>query len=122
MDEIERTQLYHTAWKHWGAKKQMDMAIEEMAELTQAILKTRRNGVVFSYTVSEELADVLICLEQIESRLKAIPTSDKKGNWFDQVERIKEEKLQRLQSRLFNSLEKRYPNAGPQDGWRCSDD
>jgi hypothetical protein len=47
MDDIEVKQLYHTAWKHWGAEMQIDIYIEEMAELTQAFLKARRNGVVF---------------------------------------------------------------------------
>lgn len=117
MDEINRKQLYNTAWKHWGADAQMDIVIEEMAELTQAILKARRNGVVFSYAVSEEIADVSICLEQIENRLKEMRNSDGES-WWNQVERIKEEKLQRLKSRLFDDLEKKYPDAGPQDGNR----
>jgi hypothetical protein len=117
MDEPDRKQLYNTAWKHWGSQAQMDMLIEEMAKLTQAILKTRRNGVTFSCAVSEEMADVLICLEQIETRLKGMPSSGGE-TWWTPVERIKEEKLARLQSRLFDSLKKKYPGAGPQDGRR----
>ena len=118
MDEIDRKQLYNSAWKHWGSDAQMNMVIEEMAELTQAILKARRNGVVFSsYAVSEELADVLICLEQIEVQLKAMPSSGGQ-TWWSHVERIKEEKLERLKLRLLDSLEKKYPDIGPQDGSR----
>ena len=117
MDGIDRKQLYNSAWKLWGSDAQMNMVIEEMAELTQAIFKARRNGVVFSYAVSEELADVLICLEQIEVQLKARPSSGGQ-TWWSQVERIKEEKLERLKLRLLDSLEKKYPDIGPQDGSR----
>ena len=104
MDELEKTQLYHTAWKHWGVESQIDMLIEEMAELTQVILKTRRNGVAFSFAISEEMADVLICLEQFEARFKEIPMATEEGTMWDQVLRIKESKLQRLYGRLMKSI------------------
>lgn len=117
MDEIDRTQLYNTAWKHWGADAQLDMVIEEMAEFTQAILKTRRRGVTYSYKFSEELADVLICLEQLEVRLRAMPhtpgpkgTARLTGNlWDNQVMEIKEQKLQRLKERLLEDMAKNIP-------------
>jgi hypothetical protein len=44
MEEIETKTLYDWAWKHWGSDAQIDVLIEEMAELTQALLKSRRNG------------------------------------------------------------------------------
>ena len=42
MNQQEREQLYNTAWKHWGGDLQIDILIEEMAELTQALIKDRR--------------------------------------------------------------------------------
>jgi hypothetical protein len=42
MNEIDKIQLYRTARKHWGGESQINMVMEEMAEFTQAILKTRR--------------------------------------------------------------------------------
>lgn len=71
----ERFILYEDAWKKFGAESQMDMLIEEMAELTQAILKTRRNGVVFSHSILEEFADVQICMEQIGERMNKLGLS-----------------------------------------------
>lgn len=114
MDDHDREQLYTTAWKHWGAEKQINMIIEEMAEFTQAILKTRRNGVTYSYSFFEEFADVLICLEQLETVLKTSPIGSEEGLLWDQVMEIKERKLKRLQDRLLDSMGKKCE--GPQDG------
>ena len=61
------------------------------------------------------MADVLICLEQIETRLKKFPNEfdeqhrPTKMAW-DKVMEIKEKKLERLKERLFDSLDKKYPN------------
>lgn len=93
MDPVEQVTLYAEAWETWGPEKQMDMLIEEMAELTQAILKARRQGVVFNYNVYEELADVGICLGQVEQQIKRIGT-------FETVMRIEDKKLLRLRERL----------------------
>lgn len=101
-------QLYETAWKHWGAESQINMLIEEMAELTQAILKTRRQGVTYSYAFSEELADVIICIEQIKNQMQKFPLGLKDGTLWDQVLEIKNMKLDRLEKRLMESMEKKY--------------
>lgn len=108
MDEIDKKQLYNTAWNHWGSNMQLDILIEEMAEFTQAILKARRNGVTYSYSFYEEMADVLICMEQVETRLKDFPDKcdyDKHvilSTCWDRVMEIKEKKLLRLKERLFD--------------------
>lgn len=94
MDEIETKTLYNWAWKHWGSDAQIDVLIEEMAELTQALLKSRRNGVVFSHSVIEEYADVEICMEQIRQKFFEI------GSILP-LEVIKEKKLERLKNRLI---------------------
>jgi hypothetical protein len=119
MDEIDRKQLYNSAWKHWGADAQVDMLIEEMGELTVALLHARRNGVIFSYDVSEEVGDVEICLEQFKTRMQATPTTTKKdgeiiksGCIYDVVEQFRNTKLLRLKDRLMESLSKKYPEVG----------
>jgi len=112
MDDIERKQLYNAAWEHWGSIMQMDILIEEMSELIRAIIKARRNNTFYTYALSEEMADVLICLEQLETRMRdfhTVDTSDSSnpkinGCLFDQVEMIKDQKLNRLKERLMQSV------------------
>jgi hypothetical protein len=116
MDELDRAQMYNTAWLHWGADAQLDMCIEEMAELTQAILKNRRRGVTFSLEFVEELADVLICLEQVETRLKKQKRPTGNATLWDAVLEIKEQKLERLKGRVFDSLSTKFPDVGYEIG------
>jgi NTP pyrophosphatase (non-canonical NTP hydrolase) len=119
MDKLDREQLYNTAWKHWGSDSQLDMLIEEMAELTRAILKTRRNGVAFSYAMYEEMADVSICMEQVETQLRKYPRFSKhhapceeNGTDWDIVESIRDRKLQRMKERLMQSMTDKLNGAG----------
>lgn len=100
MEEIETKTLYDWAWKHWGSDAQIDVLIEEMAELTQALLKSRRNGVVFSFSVIEEIADVEICMEQIRQKIAEI------GSQVP-LETIKRKKLIRLRNRLIADVEEK---------------
>lgn len=95
----EHQVIYKAAWKLWGPDMQLDMCIEEMAELTQAILKARRNDLVFSPEVSEELADVIICIEQISTHMQ------KTGIWNTEVMKYKREKLARLKQRIENGCD-----------------
>jgi NTP pyrophosphatase (non-canonical NTP hydrolase) len=98
MDEVETKNLYSWAWRHWGPNSQIDMLIEEMAELTQALLKSRRNGVVFSFAVIEEFADVQICMEQIKGKIIEL------GSGLP-LEKIRETKLERLKNSLIADCE-----------------
>jgi NTP pyrophosphatase (non-canonical NTP hydrolase) len=60
----EQKAICHKIADHYGENHQMLKAVEEMAELTQAILKQRTCE--WSYTAFvEELADVCIMLEQM---------------------------------------------------------
>lgn len=110
MTEKQREALYNKAWKHFGSDMQLDICIEEMAEFIQAILKTRRNGVTYSHAFFEEMADVLICIEQIQTRLKVYPRPSvnrivgDNGSLYDQVLELREQKLLRLQHRLEESI------------------
>lgn len=87
MKAIKERTLLAKAILTFGADKQELMAIEEMAELTQAILHQRRGR---PNNVAEEIADVEIMLEQ----LKMINMCEY------QTETIKVKKLNRLANRL----------------------
>ncbi len=107
---MKKEELYKEAWCIWGRDTQLDILIEEMAELTQAIIKARRCNMIWNPAVLEEIADVTICLEQIDTILKALPTDiDRKTNrpigyLIDIVEVIKVGKLERLEERLFTAM------------------
>lgn len=79
------------AVKAWGVDSQVTMAFEEMAELTQALCKLRRNnyrwgdGTPYREQVKEEIADVELMIEQLKYMFEI-------GN----IDDIKERKIQRL--------------------------
>lgn len=106
MDEIEINNLYSWAWKHWGADAQIDMLIEEMSELTQALLKSRRTGVVFSNSVVDEFVDVEICMEQIKNKIIEIGIGTR-------LRIVRESKLERLKNRLMADAEEKEGLADP---------
>lgn len=65
-EAIDTTVLYTKAILLFGKKSQTDMAIEEMSELTKALLKYRRNPCVEKrMDILEEIADVQIMLDQL---------------------------------------------------------
>lgn len=75
---------------HYGLNNQMMQAIEEMGELTQAIVKVFRNGLDNERdNLIEELADVEIMIEQLDYLL---------GD--NQIEKIKEYKVNRQLNRI----------------------
>lgn len=80
------TNVYQAALDEWGKDLQVIMAIEEMAELTQALTKDLR-GIPDSDNILEEMADVEIMLTQLK-----IVYGDTKD--------IKEKKLLRLAKML----------------------
>lgn len=81
----------------YGSMAQEEMAIEEMSELMKAILKLHRARDCEAYTkamenIDEEMADVVIMLTQL------LILYDNR----DAVQRVIEEKVDRLASRLKN--------------------
>ena len=102
---MKKEELYSEVWRLWE-DMQLDILIEEMAELTHALIKARRRNVLWSHAVFEEIADVMICLEIVGTRLKALPadidraTNRPTGYLIDIVEEIKARKLARLEERL----------------------
>ena len=74
---------------HYGFEVQSNQLIEEMAELTQALNKYKRYGIIEN--IIEEIADVEVMLEQIKILL-AIPQNS--------IDSIKEEKIDRQIKRI----------------------
>ena len=93
----EQKQIMLNALKKFGVDAQDDIAIEEMSELTKAIIKNRRyRNFETMENLYEELADVFIMMEQVLMSL------DK-----DRVQNYINSKLERLNERLgeTNSIE-----------------
>lgn len=63
MTKSQMLTVLQTAINHFGVSSQIDVAIEEMAELTQALIHDRRGR---SANLVEEIADVLIMIQQLE--------------------------------------------------------
>lgn len=78
---------------HYGKEKQLDMLIEECAELIQAISKYNR-GKSFN-CVAEEIADVEIMIEQIKYLFLC----------GEDVAKIKEQKIDRQIKRIEEVME-----------------
>ncbi len=83
--------IYREAIDKFGEQSQYDMLIEEMAELTQAILKNRRRNKPGTITenLHEEFADVQIVMAQIQLCLNPV-----------RLQFWKQEKLLRLSQRI----------------------
>lgn len=78
--------LFHEIIDKYGTEMQKDIAIEEMSELTKALIKNRRYGKFRN--VYEEIADVLICLAQLISMFNCEEEVD---TWiYYKLNRIKE--------------------------------
>lgn len=93
MTTEERRALLDRAITAYGAPAQIDMAVEEMAELTKALCKVKRvscaaEAKAVLENVVEEMADVQIMLDQ----LRII--------FHRSTEEIEEAKLERLAGRL----------------------
>lgn len=92
MSTTKERDLYRKAISTWGCVAQVDMAIEEMAELMQAISKSKRDTKTknWLFNVYEEIADVEIMLDQLK-----IVYGD-----CNMVAMFKIQKLERLEKRL----------------------
>jgi len=84
---IDEDAIYEDALETWGVELQLNMMIEECAELIQAITYLKRGG--DTEQLMEELADVIIMTRQMEKMFG-----------HEQVGNAVQGKLQRLQRRL----------------------
>ena len=88
----EQREICKKALDTFGIDKQLDIAIEEMAELTKAIIKHRRYASRETYeNLCEETADVAIMIEQVFLSVKC-----------DDVAKYATAKIKRLKQRLDN--------------------
>ena len=90
---MNRAELLERAVSVYGEHRQVDMMIEEMSELTKALLKIRRAATPnemgeWIVNVAEEIADVQIALDQMKMFFTA------EGDAFESM------KLARLAERL----------------------
>ena len=74
----------------YGSRAQVDMAVEEMAELTNALMKDRRNRATAEDIITE-VADVLIMMNQLSFMMGR-----------DKVAAEMERKIVRLSERMNN--------------------
>lgn len=82
--------------EHYGYEPQSNMLVEEMAELTQAISKYRRNNSKKNFdNIIEEIADVEVMLHQIKHLLGINPKY---------VEKTKIEKVNRTKERIAREM------------------
>lgn len=92
---MKKNILYAKCLEKWNFNSQIDMCIEEMAELTKALCKAKRRKKPQKWLASvyEEIADVTIMLEQMSIIFDgevAIPQKiEEKLKW---LERVLEEK------------------------------
>jgi len=85
-----KTELFQMALIKWGNRLQEDIAIEEMSELIKALVKYRRDSNEHTReAVQEEIADVKICVQQLEMMFGQ-----------EKVSEFEEKKL----SRLYNKI------------------
>jgi len=93
--------LYSRAIRQWGIRAQFDMVIEEMAELTKEILKSRRKGLLHNQKeIVEELVDVEIMIGQLKVIL-----SDHLHSFPPLYHNLRNEKLSRLKKLLEEDVE-----------------
>lgn len=98
INKDERQGILTAAIDWYGSTHQVNMAIEEMAELTQALCKVKRAWSEEAIaSIIEEMADVQIMLDQL--RLIYGQTAD-----------IEAAKLLRLQRRVIDAQESRSTN------------
>lgn len=86
---VNQREVLEAAIAKYGIDMQLNVAIEEMSELTKEICKFKR-GVVHPDTIAEEMADVEIMIEQMNMI-------------FDnahEVAEIRDKKIRRLAERL----------------------
>lgn len=89
--EAELRHVCELAIKFWGLDFQIDMMLEEMSELAQALLKLRRER-SDPAAVVEELADCELMLYQMKLSFGEAA-----------VEKMKEQKLARLKERILGA-------------------
>lgn len=98
-DISKNEEVYQKAIKTYGLTTQVDMVFEEMSELQKELCKWKRGENTIT-NIAEEIADVIIMLEQMQLAF----------NIKKEVEIQKEFKIKRLKERLNIYIERRIQN------------
>lgn len=94
----EQKEVLKAALDTYGIRSQQDVAIEEMSELTKAIIKSRRNPSAPAIeNLLEEIADALIMLEQLTMHYGT-----------EYISEFIQEKIIRLSLRIEEERSQRY--------------
>lgn len=89
--KMNKTEIYRKALDHWGLELQVGMLTEEMAELTIAVNKYRREPCNARLRmVAEEMEDVRIMIEQIRVAFQIPPS------WMVEYRSLKLNKLKKM--------------------------
>jgi NTP pyrophosphatase (non-canonical NTP hydrolase) len=96
----KRAAIYKRAHEKAGLQFQANIFIEEAAELVQALMKNINRGKDNLDNLKEEIADVLVGVEQIVVSY---------GFDIAQIEAIRDAKLERIEGKLQESLENKKP-------------
>lgn len=86
-----RPEVLQQAVDTWEKNSQVDVAVEEMSELTKALIKERRGAPGARQDILEEMADVIIMLMQLLMIFGG----------REEVQIIIDEKVKRLMGRLY---------------------
>lgn len=89
--KLSEADIYKKAIDTFGPGAQLGIAQEELAELIVAISKYSRGKPEAIIDIAEEIADVQIMLDQLSIMF----------HLHEKIERLKHEKLKRLEWRLF---------------------
>lgn len=94
----EKAKELNTIYEHYGVSHQIEMLVEEMAELTQAIQKEKRyHSVEAIYHKLGEMADVAICLAQLVNNL----SEKEKQFFFDTIDMKLERTIKIIKGELI---------------------
>jgi len=95
-NETEEAELGNIAIVTWGIESQLDMVVEECAELILAIQKSRRRD-NRNHSIPTELADVQNCINQFKKL-------------YPEYEKIRQSKLNRMALSLKADISKETRN------------
>jgi len=95
-NESEEAELGNIAIVTWGIESQLDMVVEECAELILAVQKSRRKD-NRKHSIPEELADVQNCINQFRKL-------------YPEYEQIRQSKLNRMALLLKADISKEIKN------------
>ncbi len=95
-NETEEFELGNIAILTWGIESQLNMVVEECAELILAVQKSRRKD-NREHSIPEELADVQNCINQFKKL-------------YPEYENIRQSKLNKLAHLLKSDMSKELRN------------